>query len=111
MSKVRGNPFTRGTQADWYEPVGMGLAVIAGALAGSWRSLPRSPVIAAAVLAAGLLGTNLVLLGLRRRRQDTLARRLHAGCCTRCGYPRRGNVSGVCPECGTPVKPASDPAT
>ena len=23
--------------------------------------------------------------------------------CTRCGYCLTGNVSGVCPECGTPV--------
>jgi hypothetical protein len=26
-----------------------------------------------------------------------------AGHCRRCGYNLTGNVSGVCPECGTPV--------
>ena len=26
-----------------------------------------------------------------------------AGRCTYCGYDLTGNVSGVCPECGTPV--------
>ena len=29
------------------------------------------------------------------------------GCCRSCGYSRRGNVSGTCPECGRPVKPDS----
>ena len=31
-------------------------------------------------------------------------RRRTAGLCRRCGYDLTGNVSGVCPECGTPVK-------
>ena len=26
------------------------------------------------------------------------------GCCRECGYNLTGNVSGVCPECGTPIK-------
>lgn len=25
------------------------------------------------------------------------------GCCRECGYDLTGNVSGVCPECGTPI--------
>jgi ribosomal protein L37E len=29
-------------------------------------------------------------------------RRRSHGCCQRCGYNLTGNVSGVCPECGTP---------
>jgi hypothetical protein len=32
------------------------------------------------------------------------------GCCTRCGYDLTGNVSGVCPECGTPVVSANSGA-
>jgi hypothetical protein len=30
-------------------------------------------------------------------------RRIPPGHCQSCGYNLRGNVSGVCPECGTPV--------
>jgi hypothetical protein len=30
-------------------------------------------------------------------------RSLH-GCCRKCGYELTGNLSGVCPECGTAVK-------
>lgn len=26
------------------------------------------------------------------------------GRCAKCGYDLRGNVSGVCPECGAPVE-------
>jgi hypothetical protein len=37
-----------------------------------------------------------VLRGPLRRR-----RRRHRGECEQCGYSLRGNVSGVCPECGT----------
>jgi hypothetical protein len=31
-------------------------------------------------------------------------RRYAAGQCQNCGYDLTGNVSGVCPECGTPLK-------
>lgn len=34
-------------------------------------------------------------------------RRLWLGHCKRCAYDLTGNVSGVCPECGTPVAPSS----
>lgn len=37
--------------------------------------------------------------GIPRRRR---ARRLRKGLCLRCGYDLTGNISGVCPECGTP---------
>lgn len=30
--------------------------------------------------------------------------------CTKCGYNLHGNVSGICPECGTPVEPEQTPA-
>ena len=26
--------------------------------------------------------------------------------CPRCGYDLTGNISGICPECGTPIDPA-----
>lgn len=35
--------------------------------------------------------------GLRRQRRARLKQ------CLECGYDLTGNVSGVCPECGTPV--------
>jgi hypothetical protein len=35
----------------------------------------------------------------RRRRE----RRIAAGRCVACGYNLTGNISGVCPECGTAV--------
>jgi hypothetical protein len=31
-------------------------------------------------------------------------RRRRTGLCSRCGYDLTGNVSGVCPECGTPKR-------
>lgn len=31
-------------------------------------------------------------------------RRVKRGECRHCGYSLTGNVSGVCPECGTPTK-------
>ncbi len=35
-------------------------------------------------------------------------RRMRAGCCGKCGYDLKGNVSGKCPECGaTTAKAAS----
>lgn len=47
------------------------------------------------------------------RRLDS--RRFRSGHCQRCGYNLTGNVSGTCPECGTPtpgapaVRPDADP--
>jgi rubrerythrin len=31
------------------------------------------------------------------------ARAIPDGLCRQCGYSLAGNVSGVCPECGTPI--------
>jgi hypothetical protein len=39
-----------------------------------------------------------------RLRYSGLRRQM--GLCVRCGYELTGNVSGICPECGTPVAPA-----
>lgn len=49
------------------------------------------------------------MFGTRPRPQTTRleamkARRERTGFCARCGYDLTGNVSGVCPECGTPTK-------
>ena len=42
-------------------------------------------------------------------RQGQRAGRRHARCCQACGYDLTGNVSGVCPECGTSVPDARTP--
>jgi hypothetical protein len=36
-------------------------------------------------------------------------RRIPPGHCRECGYNLTGNVSGICPECGTPVPQSSKP--
>ena len=53
------------------------------------------------MLAAGASAIPLargVLLG---RRQWARRGKVLVGCCRRCGYDLTGNVSGVCPECGS----------
>lgn len=37
-----------------------------------------------------------------------LPRRRAKGVCAACGYNLTGNVSGICPECGTPVPQSGD---
>jgi hypothetical protein len=50
------------------------------------------------VLATGVIaGIVLYRQGVRRKRRD-------APVCVRCGYSLTGNVSGVCPECGVPMR-------
>jgi hypothetical protein len=56
----------------------------------------------AAILAA--VTVFLVLLHLIGRRASLRARFDSSPRCTRCAYDLTANVSGVCPECGTPVK-------
>ena len=38
-----------------------------------------------------------------RRPRAVRAARIRRGLCLTCSYDLRGNVSGVCPECGIPV--------
>ena len=45
------------------------------------------------------------------RRRLRRCRRLHSGCCSRCGYNLTGNTSGVCPECGTAILRGSEGAS
>ncbi len=35
-------------------------------------------------------------------------KRRREGCCVKCGYDHTGNVSGVCPECGTKIPQQAD---
>jgi len=78
------------------------LFAVASAIADSYAAMfqfrpyfvvTRMAVLLATPLAGGWLAARL------------LARRVHdsAGCGT-CGYDLTGNVSGVCPECGTPIE-------
>jgi DMSO/TMAO reductase YedYZ heme-binding membrane subunit len=56
---------------------------------------PASIAVAFALVAAG------VYVAWRIERPRELRRlRRERGQCVRCGYDLRGNVSGVCPECG-----------
>jgi predicted RNA-binding Zn-ribbon protein involved in translation (DUF1610 family) len=42
-------------------------------------------------------------VGLMGVRDDTVLRRMSLNVCKSCGYNLTGNVSGVCPECGTAI--------
>jgi predicted RNA-binding Zn-ribbon protein involved in translation (DUF1610 family) len=42
-------------------------------------------------------------VGLMGVRDDQLLRKLSVHLCRQCGYDLTGNVSGVCPECGTAI--------
>ena len=58
---------------------------------------------------AGILGAMFVFIALLHRigrRASLRARFATTPRCTRCAYDLTGNVSGRCPECGTPVTPA-----
>ena len=56
------------------------------------------------IWAAVVPGASVVLFWAWRRERKRRYRRPDQ--CAACGYDLTGNVSGVCPECGTPVQPA-----
>ena len=69
-------------------------------------------IVAGCVLAAGLGVPPLVIAGgaaaallALRSWWEQAAHRRAAGRCVKCDYDLTGNVSGVCPECGTPCGP------
>jgi hypothetical protein len=64
-----------------------------------------APFIHAAggLLLLGIVANEIVLFR-RRRAQRLRLRRARTGCCLTCGYRLTGNVSGICPECGTPFE-------
>jgi len=63
--------------------------------------IPLPPIAATAGLIGGLVLIWPYVLRLARRRSNR---------CQKCGYDLRGNVSGVCPECGTTVPNADTEA-
>jgi len=90
------------------------MAVLFAAGVGAHVGLYR-PAGAWAVLAAWVAFVAFLVCSPVARERGRSAR----GLCTKCGYDLTANVSGVCPECGTPVppdraagnNPANDPRT
>ena len=64
---------------------------------------PWGETVGVAVLEAVSVGciAGLIYAFARRRSRSGV---LPVGHCTRCGYNLQGNVSGTCPECGTPIR-------
>lgn len=68
---------------------------VAGGARGALRRLWLVVVILCAVVACG------EYVAWRRGQRE--AARMGRGQCTACGYDLTGNVSGVCPECGSAI--------
>jgi hypothetical protein len=74
------------------------VALVVGVFAGV-----AGPAVVLAVIAAFIGALHVV------GRRDALRRRfIEAPFCTRCEYNLTGNLSGICPECGTPIVVAQE---
>jgi len=86
--------------AYWWRASVLGAPVLA-VLPVIWPLTPLSsefpPIVAHVVYAAGAAFAGPFVV----RRLHVLLRAWFRRYCRRCGYSLRGNVSGVCPECGT----------
>ena len=78
-----------------------GLGVCSAAAIAVWFDLPPIPATAFPFVVAVV-----AWYGWDRPTELRAARR-EKGLCSRCGYDLRGNVSGVCPECGTARRTAA----
>ena len=67
--------------------------ILAGKLSSSWQPSVTGVQVAMVCVSVGLL-----VWGARR------ARTIRPGLCRVCQYNLRGNVSGICPECGTAIE-------
>ena len=76
----------------------VGLAAVACVGAIAFRAAGQAALVFALILAPVAL---LVLFEIPNLRRD---RRRRHGQCIECGYDLTGNVSGVCPECGSDAK-------
>jgi hypothetical protein len=82
-----------------------GVMALAGSvILGVWVLLsvalkPYGDYLFVALAVCGLIGTWYLAEGPARQQRQWKAE----GRCTRCGYDLTGNVSGTCPECGTPI--------
>jgi hypothetical protein len=86
----RTRPTTLGFSNIVYPGVGMANQFYAA----RQRSFPLWPIVCLLLYPAAAL-----TLRIRRRRAA-----VRSGRCRACGYNLFGNVSGICPECGTPVR-------
>jgi hypothetical protein len=82
-----------------------GVGALVGGASQMWSFLPlenQAAVQLGTILSS--LGAGFVVLGtLAFPKRD---RHNSPPTCSNCGYNLTGNVSGVCPECGTPCQPA-----
>ncbi len=90
--------------------VALSLPALAGAVSqivNGWSAFALSEAVHSLLLfAVGValfLGSHGLARVWSRLRYSGLRRQM--GLCVHCGYELTGNVSGVCPECGTPVAP------
>ena len=98
---LRGSPYA---PTDWLDPVGACIdlaydVAVGVSLADEW------------LIHAGILGAVFLFIALLHhigRRPSLRARFTSFPRCARCAYDLTGNLSGVCPECGTPVTPADN---
>ena len=107
------SPFALLRGTDWFMFT-VSLGVLFGALRFVLPELLRMVGLAGAssvwatVIAPAMLSFANAALYLRkcvaRRRGEIETARVQAGLQCRCGYDLTGNVSGVCPECGTTVE-------
>jgi len=82
----------------WWSAVLLPHSIDFGNMTTATGTLSRHAVTVPLWLLATVFGMPIFL----PRLSSWLSRRL-PGHCDRCGYNLTGNVSGVCPECGTPV--------
>src|SRR4051794_36987725 len=102
------------------KPMLAGRILLVAAVVGAWTlgfiwhffivdtfSPPLPPVAATSIYVAAIgLATAMTVMAISEIRQMERVRRSRGGACLSCGYSLEGNVSGVCPECGTPVLPS-----
>jgi|GEM_PF-6121638 len=62
--------------------------------------------ITAAFIVVGQISARRIAERLSQRAKD---RRIKRGFCAACGYDLRGNISGICPECGEAVEGIKTP--
>lgn len=67
-----------------------------------WDGLILNPLLVGSAAFTAVAGPYLLSGGIRRYR------RRRRGRCEHCGYDLTGNVSGRCPECGTPIASPQD---
>lgn len=79
------------------------VGIIAAAISPLWNLPTWMPIVTLAT--CGLLLLILMSNSVKSMRRSIRVSLSHMGhpCCVACGYDLTGNVSGVCPECGTDV--------